>query len=158
MIRTEPFEAAVGSAMAMIVHPRLRIRFSLRIMFALLTAFAALFGWQANIVWTRAIMRREIENSGATFGNVQGGGIQTIQIGDPNYEFPGDTNYKLPLLRRLLGDSPVFGIFFPRIATSDDIRRSSYFPEASVWAFSPSEEDAGAIQTNASTKGRAESR
>lgn len=112
-----------------------RLSYSLRTLFAVSIAFAVLFGRQANIVRTRAVMRHEIEASGAVFGNVQGGGIRKIQNGDPRYEFPGDANYNLPLFRRFLGDVPVYGVFFPRVATSEDIRRSSYFPEASVWAF-----------------------
>jgi hypothetical protein len=137
-----PFLAAAGIAVLALVvllaiKPiRDRLRFNLRTIFVVLTFLGIWFGWQVNTVHTRRTMRREIDASGGQVESRIGGG--NIQI-----ERAGDENYHISTIRRLLGDSAVHQIFFPRLTTAKDMRRASYFPEAEVIGASGAAPDLG---------------
>jgi hypothetical protein len=104
-------------------------RFSMRTLFAVVTVVCVWVGWNVNAVRTRQSMRKDIEASGGIFSSV-GGNISKVR--------DGDQNWKPTLIRRALGDSAAFGIFFNRFTTPEDIQRSGYFPEAQVYEWADS--------------------
>jgi hypothetical protein len=100
-------------------------RFSFGTMFIMVTFFAVWLGLESNSVRRRQTMRREIEASGGEFVDAIGGNISEARA--------AEEGYRISVVRKLMGDSEAFTIYFGRFATPDDMKRASYFPEASVY-------------------------
>ena len=106
--------------------PRQRwFRFSLGTMFIVVTFFAVWLGWESHTVRRRRRCRREIEASGGEFVGSIGGNISEARA--------AEEGYRISVVRKLMGDSEAFTIYFGRFATPEDMKRASYFPEASVY-------------------------
>lgn len=94
-------------------------RFGLRTMFVVLTVFSLWLGWQAKIVRDRREARKWIDEND---------GIVTMPTAQ---DIEWDKKLTVPVIRRALGDEPVYDIMMPPSAKDSEFNRMrSLFPEA----------------------------
>jgi hypothetical protein len=114
-------------------------QFSLRTLFIMLTVFGVWLGWQANVVHERKAMRNWIESGGGRLSvfyppQPLPGTNLIILTGD----FPDGEDFTVPIIRRWLGDEPVWKVEVRHDASADEVVKAKrLFPEAEVFNVLP---------------------